>query len=325
MADGDATAIIDGIAAAVVTVADLDAHLRLYRDALGWDVTAQVTVHEPQARQLWGTPAATITVLAPARAQTGRLHLFSAAGPPPEPGPHPQGDGLGLYAVDMYVRDLDDARRRCEAAGATFAGGPAAWELGTPERRVTVAQARIAAPEGVNLVFVVPGAPRPTAAWDADPQAYATELTSVVIASPDVDASIAFWGGDGLGLAIAYDARFTQPALSQLVGAADDQEFRMAFGVGPRTARLELLGRPDGRGRAATPAGDLRARQRPGAITGMSALGVRVRDLGAALEMVRRRGGAVVAGPVALADSPYGGERLAVARTPDGIVLELAD
>ena len=58
------TALIEGIAAAVVTVADRDAHLQLYR-ALGWEITAEVTVDAATARQLWSTNGARITVLAP--------------------------------------------------------------------------------------------------------------------------------------------------------------------------------------------------------------------------------------------------------------------
>ncbi|MCL6647870.1 MAG: hypothetical protein K6U89_06010 [Chloroflexi bacterium] len=315
--------LTEGIAAAVITVRDFSPHLRLFGEALGWEVCAQATLSATETALLWGAAAAAdVLVLAPPSAVTGRVHLVRFQGEAPPALGHPPLDAIGLFALDLYTRDLEELRARAEAAGARWAGGPASWQLGEPPHTVTVRQGLFHLADDVNVTAVMPGHPRPTIAWQKNPSALTTELTSVVACVPDVDTAKAFWGEGGLGLVEQYDAEFAQPELARMVGRPDSFAARMAFLAGSTTARLELVGRPTRLPATGWRALDRRPLQRPGRSVGQGAWVVAVRDLAAA-RAVAATHGQLLGEPFQLDNPVYAGRAVLPVLSPEGTLLEL--
>lgn len=321
--------LITGIHAASITVRDFGPHLLLYADALGWAVVSDVAISERSAERLWGIAvSAHAMVLSCGGATTGKLCLIRfGGGVTPVSYGYPPVRVNGFFAIDMYVKSQEEAQRRVENAGARFAAR-ARWEVAGEGRNIVVRQGRVEAPDDVNLVFVQPDVPRQTQAWTHDPQSFCTELTSVVVGSPDVSRSKEFWGESGLGLPIIYDTVFAQPEMCAMCGVEQDAAFRMAFGVGESTARIEILGRaPAGRDPYdQTPSVDLATHQRAGLALGQTSWTVVVRDLDEAMRVCRSQG-LEVRGPFENEETKalWGGSRLATTITPEGVWLELIE
>lgn len=317
-------ALIDGIHAVVITVRDLEASATCYHQALGWETLAEAELPAAVVERLWGLrSAARLQVVAPASVESGRVHLVQFVDHEPSSTGHPAADAYGLFAIDVYVHDLAAARRRCEAAGARWAGGPATWHLGEEPQRVTVQQGFVHLPDDVNLTLVVPARPRRTLAWERDPTAFATELTSVVVCTDHVEAAKAFWGMDGLGLVEQYDAEFAQPALARMVGLPETFAQRMAFLVGATTARLEVTGRPQRYRDAAWRSRDLRPRQRPGRSFGQGAWVVVTDHLDEAVQVAVAHGGRLLTPPFQVDGPVHRGRAVAIVQTPEQTLLEL--
>lgn len=317
---------INGIHAALCTVTDFAAHEALFCGCLGWQAGSRrrLSALEADAR-LRVRAEADVLQLTAQGASSGEVWLIRFRGMTPERLGYPPIRVTGFFAIDLYVRDIDEAVRRLGHAGFACAG-KATWQVATPAGTVTVRQAKIDGPDDLSLVLVKPEAPRYTATWTHAPAAFATELTSVVVGSPDVEASKAFWGEGGLGLPILYDSVFSQPEMSRMCGIEEDSAFRMAFGVGESTARLEIVGRATDP-HASVPSADLAPRQRPGMSLGQSAWVVRVKHLDSAIEAATARGGTVMR-PAARHSGlvgPDADERCAAILSPEGIWLELIE
>ena len=318
---------ISGIHAALCTVSGFALHEALFCEALGWHVASTTSLAPTGVNERFGmdTSARVVRLQAPG-AISGDVWLIEFVGLRPESLGHPPVRVTGFFAIDVYVRDLDHAIRRIEAVGARCAG-TAAWQIPTPAGAVTVRQAKIDGPDDVTLVLVCPEKPRYTATWTLHPEAIATELTSVVVGSQDVEQSKAFWGHTGLGLPIVYDAEFAQPEMCRMCGIEEDSAFRMAFGVSPGTARLEIVGRAND-SHAGIVSLDLASRQRPGRSLGQGAWVVKVADVDAALAIARARGGSVLRGAATLTSlaGPNGrGERGGAVLSPEGVWIELIE
>ncbi|TDC42066.1 hypothetical protein E1281_36635, partial [Actinomadura sp. KC345] len=289
--------LVEGITAAVVGVTDFGPHLDFFGGRLGYEVAAEGVVPAAAADALWGTGPADVEAkaLAAAGAGTGRIHLVRV----PEPlGPAEQPHNLddGLIGIDMYAKDIQTAHARFAEAGIDWSTPPATYGVAVGENEVMVTQGVCPAPDGTAVVFVQPAAVRGTAAWDADPGRLYTELTSVVCHVPDADAETAFWGPDGLGMSVWYDVTFSSPGFDTVAGLPSGTRMRLAFLAGEKTARIEVTSAEGEHGV------DRRPLQRPGRSLGHSGWTVRTRDLGAALESVRRTGGQVTGTPVATDD-----------------------
>jgi hypothetical protein len=317
---------INGIHAALCTVTDFAAHEVLFCGALGWQAGSRrrLSAIETHARLQVAAEAEVLQLTAPG-ASSGEVWLIRFSGTTPRRLGYPPIRVAGFFAIDLYVRDIDEAVRRIELKGFACAG-KATWQVATPAGTVTVRQAKIDGPDDVSLVLVNPEKPRYTATWAQEPTAFATELTSVVVGSSDVEASKMFWGEGGLGLPIIYDSVFSQPEMSRMCGIEEDSAFRMAFGVGESTARLEIVGRAKDP-HETVPSADLAPRQRPGGSLGQSAWVVRVNHLDSAIEAATARGASVIR-PAArhwgLA-GPQADERCAAVLSPEGIWLELIE
>lgn len=316
--------LISGVNAIMIGARDPAPFIAVFRDALGWDVAVQAMLDAPLCRHLWGVDAAAeITVLAPPGVDHGVVQVIRfptrdiAVADEPPPRCH------RLRHLNMYVRDMAEARRRVEAAGATW-GAEVKFDIAALDGAVqTVHQARVVLPDGAGIVFVIPSIARWTETWTTTPQAFATEITSVVAAVPDVDASKAFWGPDGLGLEIRYDTSAANAKLNELSGIEPDAVTRLAFGWGHSTARVELLGRgSDAYSHIASI--DLMRRRRPGRSTAEVGWTLRVASLDAALARMTARGARLVAAPIAGDGVAFRG-RVAAVESPEGSLLTVVE
>lgn len=311
---------IQGVNAAFLGVTDPAAHLAYYCDQLGFAVAESGVLSAVEASAVWGEGVGEVgvTVLTAAGAGHGRIILLQLA----EAGPavYPHSADFGLAGIDMYTRDIAESHRVLTAAGYPWVTPPATWKVPLGEKIVTVTEGFCNAPEGTGVVFVQPAAPRGTAAWDAEPDRFYTELTSVVCHVPDFEAEIGFWGPDGLGLAQWYDVTFSDPGLDTMASLPAGTVMRLAFLAGPLTARIEVTRIQD-----RTVGTDRRAEQRTARHLGHSGWLVRTHDLDAVLDRVRQRGGAVLTGPLPGPDLLFRGARVAMVDTPNGIPVTFVE
>ncbi|GII86104.1 hypothetical protein Ssi03_40940 [Sphaerisporangium siamense] len=310
--------LVEGITAAMVGVTEFGPHLDFLRGDLGFEVAAEGVVPGAVADALWGSGPADVEViaLAAAGAGTGRVHLLRVPEPiAPAEAPHNLDDGL--IGIDLYARDIEAAHAGLAGADRPWATPPTTYGVAVGEREVQVTQGVCPGPDGTVVVFVQPAAVRGTEAWAADPGRPFTELTSVVCHVPDADGEVAFWGPDGLGMAVWYDVVFSSPGFDTVAGLPPGTKMRLAFLAGEKTARIEVTS-------AAGPhRADRRATQRPARSLGHSGWSVRTRDLDAALAVVRDTGGRVLGEPVETDDPLHGRAVAASADTPGGIAVTL--
>lgn len=231
--------LIAGIHAALIRIVDPDPQLRLWQ-ALGWSLLSS---GRREAAPYGERGQVEAWVLGAPGARGGRVELLRFETDPPAGEARPSVLDQGPFAVDVYVRDMEGSAAACAEEGFHWGGGgPQDYRFATPSgATITVREGLVAGPDGLNLVMVKAGAPRPTEAWAADPDAATTELTSVVLSSFDLDAALGFWGPGGVGLELLYDVELAEPALTRMLGIPSGNRFRLAFLAGTSTARLELM------------------------------------------------------------------------------------
>lgn len=311
--------LIGGVNAAFIGVSDLARHLDLYVDDLGWEVASSGVIPVEAARALWGDRASEtpFTELRAADAKHGRLILLQVRDQ--DPPPHPMQADTGLIAINMYTRDIEVTHESLRSRDQQFRTPPATWAVPLGDKLVSVTQAFLLAPDGVDVVFVEPAAARGTAAWDSDPARHYTELTSVVCHVPDFEAELAFWGPDGLGLSAWYDVTFTHPGLDEMAQLPPGSEMRLAFLAGDTTARLEVTRLAD-----RSLGSDLRDHQRTGLHLGHTGWLFLVADLARILDEVRRLGGTVLAEAHQGSEELFKGHQVAFVNTPNGLPVTFA-
>lgn len=306
--------LVGGVNAAFLGVNDLQAHLDLYVGQLGWAVAAEGTIPADAASRLWGEGIGDVAYVELRAAGAGHGRLILLRVPDQDVPEHPMQADTGLIAINSYTRDIEVSHRELTAAGQRFRTPPATWAVPLGDKLVSVTQAFLLAPEGVDVVFVEPAVARGTAAWDADPERHYTELTSVVCHVPDFEAETHFWGPEGLGLESWYDVSFTHHGLDAMAQLPAGSVMRLSFLAGETTARLEIT-RLEDRSLGI----DHRAQQRTARHLGHTGWLVTVTDLDETLFQVRRLGGTVVSdahlGPQVLFD----GGRVAFVDTPNGL------
>jgi predicted enzyme related to lactoylglutathione lyase len=309
--------LISGIHALMLGVPDFAPLQRIFTKALEWDVVDEATLECDVCEQFWHTPSrAEVMVLASRSVPYGRVHLcrFPEVAPMEIDAQDPR--SLGFRAMNTYVRDMDDARARIDAAGGGW-GAETSFDIESVDGSIqTVHQGRALLPHGASLVFVMPTIARWTAAWSRDESVFCPEATSVVVASCDADGSKKFWGPGGLGLEILYDTVQTNPGTNKMLGLEPDAAVRVVFGWGEKTARVEILGRvKDAYQHIGSP--DLTAQQRPG--VGMGPIGwvIKVASLDEALARMEATGGQIVAGPLAVDNPLHRKRQVATVQTPE--------
>lgn len=258
--------------------------------ALGWAEEFGERLEAPAAARLFGVDSACeLTVLGSPGVSSGRIIACRWPDLPPLPeGPRLTGRSLGLFSIDLYVHDMEDCRRRIGAEWSC--GGREVYEFGGGGS-VRVEEGLIWIADRVPLVFVRAERPRATAAWAIDSARPSTELTSVVLATDDVDQAVRFLGPEGLGLPLIYDVVIDSPGLARMIEAPDGSAFRLAFLGGDDTARVEVIARQGPPG----PTDDVREQQRPGRATGILGWVVEVTDLKRAMAVGERTGEVVEA------------------------------
>ncbi len=316
--------LIPGVNAIMIGASAAAPHIGVFKGALGWNVTGQTRLPRDFCRRVWDIDAvAEVTVLSPPGVSHGAVHVlvFPEIAVPIATEPPPR--SYRLRHLNMYVRDMAEARRRVEAAGAAWKA-EVKFDIAALDGTVqTVHQARVGLADGAGLVFVIPSIARWTATWSKSPAAFATEITSMVAGIPDVDASKAFWGPDGLGLEIRYDITSANAKLNELSGLEPDAVTRLAFGWGQSTARVELLGRgPDAY--AHIPSIDLMRTRRPGRSTAEVGWVVEVAAFEAALQRMIEHGGRILCAPIPGDGVLYRG-RVATVEAPEGSLLTVVE
>ena len=247
--------------------------------ALGWVAEPVSRLDAAVAARLFGVDSACeITVLGSPGVSSGRI--IACRWPDlqtlPE-GPRLTGSSLGLFSIDLYVHDMEECRRR---TGAEWTGdGSEVYEFGGGGGSVRVEEGLLWIADRVPLVPVRAERPRATAAWAIDPARPSTELTSVVLATDDVDRAVRFLGPAGLGLPLIYDAVIDSPALARMIEGPAGSAYRLAFLGADDTARVEIIARQG----PPAHADDVRERQRPARATGIFGWVVEVTDLERAL------------------------------------------
>ena len=313
--------LIVGIQAAMIGVSDFVPHLDIFCDGLGWTVIAEGTIEQAVCEHLWNAKSlAEVKVLTAGNAPTGRIHLLKFPDLYPEAVGLPAARTFGHHGLNVYVRDMAEMQERLLAHGAQFVG-EAKYSLTAQDgSSQTVHQIKMECMDGVGIVFVNPDTPRFTHAWQEDESVFCTELTSVVILIPDVDASRAFWGPDGLGLTFHYDGVMQNEKAASMTGRAPDEKSHLLFGFGTETARVELAGRADDR-YAALSRDDLTVQQHPGRGLGEMGWVICVDELASALDLMERQGGSVTAPPIDLDTPILGKRRAATLQTPENTCL----
>lgn len=300
--------MIAGITDIVIGVRNPAGWIALARDELDYAVRADGRDDGPL-----GEGSAGATVLAPAGAETGRIRLvhYPEASDVGRPDVH----DLGFFDFDIYSRDCDRTYTTLVANGYQFRARPETWSLESPP--ITLTEGLLLAPDNVNLVFVGTAQPRGAAAYAADPSRLYSEASSSVAVVPDLDAAIGFWR-DGLGYQLLLDFQLQHSALEPLLGVPPTEGFRMALLANRgETARIELIAFP-----AEQQRGRNRTRNRAGTV-GLIAWGFRSTDLDADLTAIVRAGGRVENAPREVEDAVHRRARVALASTPDNLLLEL--
>ena len=294
---------------------------RIFQEALGWDVAGRWALPEPLCAHLWQVEAAAeVMVLASRGVEHGRAHLIRFPdldlSEVPVQGPR----AIGFRAMNTYVRDMSEARRRVEAAGAKW-GAETRFDITSVDGVTqTVHQGRVLLGDGAGLVFVKPTIARWTAAWSEDPGVFSPEATSVVVASGDADASKRFWN-EGLGFDVLYDVVQSNADTNTMIGLEPDAAVRVVFCWPRKTARVEILGRAeDPYGHIESP--DASTYQRPGVSLGAVGWVVKVAAMGPALERLCAYGGQVIAPPIA-GVAEFQGASVATVATPENTWLSV--
>jgi hypothetical protein len=315
--------LITGVHALMLGVREFEPMLKIFRDALEWDVVSRCNLPAHLCQHLWKTDAAAeVMVLASRGVDSGRVHLVRFADLKLHEIDERDPRSFGFRAMNTYVRDMGEARARIESAGGSWGAETHFDIVSTDGTKQTVHQGRAILPDGAGLVFVIPHIPRWTAAWELDETVFSPEATSVVVASPDADASRRFWGPDGLGHEIRYDVAQANPGTNKMVGLPDDAVVRVVFTWGERTARVEILGRADDP-YSEIASVDIAPLQRPGISLGPVGWTICVDDMGVAITRMTSLGGQVIAAPVEANNDLHRGSLVATVETPEGTWLNV--
>jgi len=247
--------VFDGIDVVVLPVADAEPLLRLYADAMGFEVLDRGPVPEPEAwARLWDLPAPPgASVLLGKRGSAGGwIRLVEVPGlPPADPAGPP--DRPGPYALDFYLRDPDATEAAIGRLGWGFVSDPVDYLLpgtGHPVRERMLEQTV----SGLRHAFVLYREGRTRCVLGERPEADVSEVNAVVFATDDLPGARKFVE-EVLEGRVYFSGRFAGPALETLLDLAPGQGFDAVIARGPksRNARLEFLERIPGGGRPEHP------------------------------------------------------------------------
>jgi hypothetical protein len=242
-----ARSLADGIAAAVVGVADVAAATS-WLAHLGFTEVADLRLTEQAAARLYpGAPSLGVRELRQPGASRGAVRLVAAAQTPAPP-PHPY--ARGPYAFLVYTRDIERTLEIAAQDGAR-PSPVAAYRAGAKHMR----EARAVYPDGLVVVFVDVAERRPSL-LDTHPDRLHSEVHSVTFVVDDVDAAAAAAGA--AGMATIVDLEIAEPSVTAFLELPrPDTRLRLAMLATPdqSPARIEVMTYPDDAGPAAPAAG----------------------------------------------------------------------
>jgi hypothetical protein len=310
---------IAGVTAAIVVVSDPEAHLRLWRDTIGFVEVSRGRIDPVTARALYGIGRSIdVWCLAAPGTSSGMLHLLQlphvvrhavAAGPSMlTTGPH---------SLDVYVRSFDEAEQVLAKGGWSFRGKPRSVCVQLDGKSTTVTEAALLAPpEGVHVQFLRPDAPKRTQVWARSPEAMFTELTSSLVTAVNVDAEHEFWLA--LGMKKWYDLNVQDENMCYWLGVPTGTHVRITGMAGTTNSDVEIIGLPEGMA--------IETPTRPiGHSLGIAGYSVRTDNLDAALAALRSPGlpEIKVAKVVQVNTPQHRSARIAHVQTPNRVAVEL--
>jgi catechol 2,3-dioxygenase-like lactoylglutathione lyase family enzyme len=295
-------------------VADLDKAVAFYRDGLGLDVQGAPANADanPALRDMFGLPDAHLRwqIGRPPAMRTGVeiVEITKAGGKSLER----RVQDSGAFMLIVFVRDVDATFARVKALGApvvTTGGAPIGLPASKPRYRVVV----VKDPDG-HFVEIVQA--------DEPPETQAPPTANVIgvrvrLTVDNVDKALSLYR-DTLGMKVrSVDAFKKDPDVNRMLGLSDGQ-YRAAMLEVPTTGLvfelIDFMGvdRRIVRGSIQDP--------------GSTRIQLQVRDVDAAIEALKRSGGAVVSSGGATVNLPGRGgatTKVAIVRDPDNLFLVL--
>ncbi len=295
-------------------VADLDKAVAFYRDGLGLDVQGAPANADanPALRDMFGLPDAHLRwqIGRPPAMRTGVeiVEITKAGGTSLER----RVQDSGAFMLIVFVRDVNATFARVKALGApvvTTGGAPIGLPAGKPRFRVVV----VKDPDG-HFVEIVQA--------DEPPETQAPPTANVIgvrvrLTVETVDKALTLYR-DTLGMKVrSVDAFKKDPDVNTMLGLSDGQ-YRAALLEVPTTGLVFELIDFTGVDRK-TVRGNI---QDPGS----TRIQLQVQDVDAAIEALKRAGGAVVSSGGATVNLPGRGgatTKVAIVRDPDNLFLVL--
>jgi len=295
-------------------VGDLDKAVAFYRDGLGLDVqgTPANADTNPALRDMFGLPDAQLRwqIGRPPAMRTGVeiVEITKAASKPLER----RVQDSGAFMLIVFVRDVDATFARVKALGApivTKGGAPIGLPAGKPRFRVVV----VKDPDG-HFVEIVQA--------DQPPETQAPPTANVIavrvrLTVADVDKALALYR-DALGMKVRSVDEFKKdPDVNNMLGLKDAQ-YRVAMLEVPTTGLVfevidfKGIDRKTIRGNIQDP--------------GSTRIQLQVRDVDAAIDTLKRHGGAVASTGGTTVNLPGRGgatTKVAIVRDPDNLFLVL--
>jgi catechol 2,3-dioxygenase-like lactoylglutathione lyase family enzyme len=295
-------------------VGNLDKAVAFYRDGLGLDVQGAPANAEtnPALRDMFGLPNAQLRwqIGRPPAMRTGVeiVEITNAASKPLER----RVQDSGAFMLIVFVRDVDATFARVKALGApivTTGGAPIGLPAGKPRFRVVV----VKDPDG-HFVEIVQA--------DQPPETQAPPTANVIavrvrLTVADVDKALALYR-DALGMKVRSVDEFKKdPDVNNMLGLKDAQ-YRAAMLEVPTTGLVfevidfKGVDRKTVRGNIQDP--------------GSTRIQLQVRDVDAAIDALKRHGGAVASTGGTTVNLPGRGgatTKVAIVRDPDNLFLVL--
>jgi len=295
-------------------VRDLDKAVAFYRDGLGLDVQGAPANADanPALRDMFGLPDAQLRwqIGRPPAMRTGVeiVEITKAGGTPLER----RVQDSGAFLLIVFVRDVDATFARVKALGApvvTKGGAPIGLPAGAPRFRVVV----VKDPDGHFVEIVQADQPPPT---EAPPTANVIGVR-VRLTVADVDKALSLYR-DALGMKVRSVDQFKKDSdVNNMLGLTDGQ-YRVGMLEVPTTGLVfevidfKGVDRRTVRGKIQDP--------------GSTRIQLQVRDVDAAIDTLKRHGGAVVSTGGSTVNLPGRGgatTKVAIVRDPDNLFLVL--
>lgn len=235
--------MFDGIDVVTLPAADIDDLLALYTEGFGFSIITDRPVSDPVRQRLWALPfpPRREVLLGKPGSHGGWIRLVDVPDLPEARTPG-RPDRDGPYALDFYVRGVDQVEARIASLGWGFRSEAQYYSL--PGTHVEVRERMLEQGRSGMLHAIVeyrPGQTRCVLGETADEDC--SEVVAAVFFTSHLAKATAF-AEKVLGARRYFSARFDGPAVERMLGLAEGEGFEAALFRGPlsRNARLEFGG-----------------------------------------------------------------------------------